>query len=248
MGPLRDGPMDCYRTLIYGKVDGVAHISLNRPRVLNAYNLEMRDELYQVLEAVRDDPDVAVIVLKGEGRAFCAGADLTEFGTAPSLVIAREVRRERDVWGTFLSISKPMIAAIHGYCLGLGVEIALLCDIRIATTDAVFGMPEVGFGMIPAAGGTQTFPRTVGIPRALELLLTRRRIGAHEAAELGLLSRVVERDGLDSEVEAKARQLLSLDQRCVRAVKEVVRQGMELPLERALELERRLALRLTNAR
>ncbi len=234
--------MDGFQTIIYRKSQGIAHISLNRPRVLNAYNMEMRDELYQVLEAVRDDPEVGVAVLTGEGRAFCAGADLTEFGTAPSLTIAREVRWERDIWGTFLSIPKPLIAAIHGYCLGSGVEMALLCDIRIATEDAVFGMPEVSLGMIPAAGGTQTLPRFLGISKALELLLTRRRLRASEALELDLVTGVVVREALDSEVEATAQHLLSMNQRAVRAAKEAVWKGMELPLEAALELEARLAL------
>ena len=230
-------------TVIYDKDDGVAWIILNRPSVLNAYNIEMRDELYQALEAVRDDPDVAVVILKGEGRAFCAGADLTEFGTAPSLAIARDVRFERDLWATFLSIPKPLIAAIHGYCLGSGVEISLLCDIRIASEEAVFGMPEVSLGMIPAAGGTQTLPRFLGIPNALDLLLTRRRINAAEALEMGLVSKVVERTALYAEAEAVAGRLLSMNQGAVRAAKGAVWQGMDLPLDKALDLEARLALR-----
>ena len=239
--------MDGFETIIYRKAGGVAHISLNRPRVLNAYNIDMRDELYQALTAVREDPEVGVAVVGGEGSSFCAGADLTEFGTAPSVTIAREVRWERDVWGAFLSIPKPLIASIHGFCLGSGVELALLCDIRIASPDAVFGMPEVALGMIPAAGGTQTLPRTLGIPGALELLLTGKRVGAAEALELGLVSRVVVREKLGSEVEAMARRLLSLDQAAVRAAKEAVWQGAELPLERALELEARLGLALATA-
>ncbi len=230
-------------TVIYDKDDGVAWIILNRPSVLNAYNIEMRDELYQALEAVRDDPDVGVVILKGEGRAFCAGADLTEFGTAPSLAIAREVRFERDLWATFLSIPKPLIAAIHGYCLGSGVEISLLCDLRIASEDAVFGMPEVSLGMIPAAGGTQTLPRFLGIPNALDLLLTRRRINADQALEMGLVSKVVERTALYAEAEAVAGRLLSMNQGAVRAAKGAVWQGMDLPLDKALDLEARLALR-----
>ena len=229
--------MDGFETILYRKADGVAYISLNRPWVLNAYNVDMRDELYQVLTAVREDPEVGVAVVGGEGPAFCAGADLTEFGTAPSVTVARAVRWERDVWGTFLSIPKPLIASIHGFCLGSGVEMALLCDIRVASPDAVFGMPEVTLGMIPAAGGTQTLPRTLGIPGALELLLTGKRIGAAEALDLGLVGRVVDRERLESEVEAMARRLLSLDQAAVRAVKRAVRRGAELPLERALELE-----------
>ena len=234
--------MDGFETIIYRKADGVAHISLNRPRVLNAYNMDMRDELYQVLMAVREDPEVGVAVVEGVGPSFCAGADLTEFGTTPSVTIARDVRWERDVWGTFLSIPKPFIAAIHGFCLGSGVELALLCDLRIASPDAVFGMPEVSLGMIPAAGGTQTLPRALGIPDALELLLTRKRVGAAEALDLGLVSRVVDREKLESQVAAMAQRLLSLDQAAVRAVKDAVCQGADLPLERALELEARLGL------
>ena len=234
---------DGFQTIIYRKVDGIAEISLNRPRVLNAYSIEMRDELAQVLEAVKDDPEVRLAIFKGEGRAFCAGADLTEFGTAPSLPIAREVRWERDIWGAFLSIPKPLIAAIHGYCLGSGVEIALLCDLRIAADDAIFGMPEVGLGMIPAAGGTQTLPRYLGISKALELLLTRRRVGALEALETGLISRLVPKEALDTEVQSIAQWLLSLNQEAVRSMKEAVWQGAELPMDMALGLETRLALR-----
>ena len=234
--------MDAFETINYTKADGVGRISLNRPRVLNAYNIEMRDDLYQVLGAVRDDPEVRVAILRGEGRAFCAGADLTEFGTAPSLAVARQVRWERDVWGSFLSVTKPLVAAIHGYCLGSGVEIALLCDIRIASIDAVFGLPEVSLGMIPAAGGTQTLPRTLGIARALELLLTRRRIGAAEALGMGMVTRMVEREHLEAEANATALRLAQLDPRAVEGVKQAVWQGLDLPLERALELEARLVL------
>ncbi len=231
-----------FQTITYSVAGGIASIALNRPHVLNAYNVEMRDELYQALEAVRDDSEVSLAVFRGEGRAFCVGADLTEFGTAPSQIIARDVRWERDVWGMFLSISKPLISSIHGYCLGSGIEIALLCDIRIAADDAVFGMPEVSLGMIPAAGGTQTLPRTIGTSRALELLLVRRRFGSSEALGLGLVTRVVERGTLESETEATARRIVSMNQGAVRAVKEAVWQGADLPLEPALDLETRLAL------
>ena len=239
---------DSYGPVIYRKDEGIAYISLNRPDVLNAYNTEMRDELYQVLHAVKDDAEVGVAVLRGEGRAFCSGADLTEFGTAPSLATAREVRWERDVWGSFLSISKPLIASIHGYCLGSGVEIALLCDLRVAGDDAVFGVPELSLGFIPAAGGTQTLPRILGVPKALELLLTRERIGAAEALDSGLISKVVPKESLDSEVGAMARRLARMDQGVLRALKEAVWRGMDLPLDEALGLEAHLALRAMNTR
>ena len=141
-------------TVLYSKDGPVAHIVLNRPHVINSYNVRMRDELFQALEAVRDDPDVRVAILTGAGdRGFCAGADLTEFGSAPSQVIARSARWERDIWGLFLCIKKPLVAALHGHVIGSGVEIACLCDVRIASEDAVFSMPEVALGMIPARRG-----------------------------------------------------------------------------------------------
>ena len=233
--------MDGFETITFHKSRRIAYISLNRPKVLNAYSVRMRDELYQVLEAVREDSEVGVVIITGERRAFCAGADLTEFGTAPSVTIARQVRWERDIWGLFLSIPQPLIAAVHGYCLGSGMEIALLCDIRIASDDAVFGLPELGLGMIPAAGGTQTLPRAVGIPRALEMLLTQRRISAHEAMELGLLNKVVVREALVQEAESLAHHLLALDQGVVRAAKAAVWKGADRPLGEAIDLEGRLA-------
>ena len=235
--------MSSFETVLYEKTGGIGYISLNRPSKLNAYNLRMRDELYQVLEAVRDDPEVGVAVFRGEGRAFCAGADLTEFGTAPSLAVAREVRWERDVWGALLNLQIPTIAAIHGYCLGSGLELALLCDLRIASEDAEFGLPEVALGMIPAAGGTQTLPRYLGVSKALEILLTGERIRAAEASQLGLVTRVVASQRLDAEVLSTARHLLSMDRTAVRALKEAVWQGAELTLDQALDLEARLALR-----
>ena len=237
-----------FETIIYTKADGIAYLSLNRPQALNAYNLQMRDELYELLGAVADDPDVGVVVLRGEGRAFCAGADLTEFGSAPSQTIARQVRWERDVWGRFLSLRVPIIAALHGHVIGSGVEMALLCDLRIASEDALFAMPEVSLGLIPAAGGTQTLPRTVGLGAALELLLTGRRIDAREALRLGLVTRVVARDALMSEVEALAKRLLSLDRAVVAAAREAIWRGMDLPLPQALVLEARLAASLIQRR
>ena len=234
--------MNSFETIIYHKAENIACVSLNRPTVLNAYNLGMRDELYQVLEAVRDDPDVKIVVLRGEGRAFCVGADLTEFGTAPSQVVARQVRWERDVWGLMLNISKPLIAAIHGYCLGLGLEMALLCDLRVATQDAVLGMPEVGLGMLPSAGGTQTLSRILDVSDALEMLLTGRYLAASEALDLGLVGRVVTLESLDEEVLKLAQRLLSFPEAALRAAKEAVHQGLDLSLEEALGLETRLSL------
>jgi len=234
--------MNSFETVIYRKAGNIACVSFNRPNVLNAYNLLMRDELYQVLEAVRDDTEVKLVVIRGEGRSFCAGADLTEFGSSPSQTVARQVRWERDIWGLMLSISKPLIAGIHGYCLGLGLEVALLCDLRIASRDSIFGMPELGLGMLPAAGGTQTLPRGSGQSSALDILLTGRHITAAEALKLGLVGQVVSPELLDEEILNLSHKLVSFPEVGLKAAKESVNYGLNLTLEGALEMEARLSL------
>lgn len=231
-----------FSTLLFDKQDNIARITLNRPDALNAYNLRMRDELFQVLRAIKDDDEVRVVIVKGAGsKAFCAGADLTEFLTAPSPVVARQVRRERDVWGLFLSLPQPLIAALHGYVLGSGVEIALCCDIRIAAADATFGLPETGLGIIPVAGATQTLPRTTGLSPALEMLLTGRRLDATEAYNVGLVNRVVTRRHLMSTADNLARHIARYQPLAVRYAKRAVTRGLDLPIADGLKLESRLA-------
>ena len=205
----------------------------------------MRDDLYEVLSGIRDDDEVRVAIFKGAGdKAFCAGADLSEFLTAPSSVVARQVRFERDVWGLFLSIPQPLIAAVHGYVLGSGIEIALCCDIRIASEDARFGLPEVGLGIIPAAGGTQTLPRTVGRGKALEMLLTSRWIDAKEAYRIQLVNRVVPREKLLESAKEMAEKIASHDPVAIRSAKQAVVRGLDLPLTEGLRLEKMLASQL----
>ena len=229
-------------TVLYSKHDAVALIVLNRPEVINAFNMQMRDDLYATLAAAADDPDVRAIVVSGSGdRGFCVGADLTEFGTAPSQVTAREVRWERDLWGLFLGVRKPIVAALHGHVIGSGVEIACLCDIRIAADDAVFRMPETALGMVPAAGGTQTLPRIVRRGRALEMLLGGSPVDADRALEIGLVHRVVSRESLDAEAQSQAQQLSRLDSGAVAALKQAVIDGSDIPFDEGLALERRLA-------
>ncbi len=234
--------MNSFKTVIYEKKDNIAYVTLNRPQVLNVYNLQMRDELYQILGAIKDDSEIAVAIFKGAGeKAFCAGADLKDFLRAPSPTVARTIRWQRDVWGEFLSISQPLIAALHGYVLGLGVEIALLCDLRIAAEDAQFGLPEVGLGIIPSGGATQTLPRTVGIGKALEMLLTGHRISAREALDVGLVNQVVAKDELQLTAEKMARIIASFSPAVTRTAKQAVVQGLNLSLSDGLELEKRLA-------
>jgi enoyl-CoA hydratase len=235
-----------FKTLIFEKKDHIAHVTLNRPQALNAYNIQMRDDLFEVLNAIKDDSEVRVVIFKGAGeKAFCAGADLSEFLTAPTPIVARQVRFTRDVWGLFLSIPQPLIAAVHGYVLGSGIEIALCCDIRVASKDARFGLPEVGLGIIPAAGGTQTLPRVIGRGRALEMLLTNRWIDGEEAYRIGLVNQVVPRDKLLETAEEMAKKIASYHPTAVRNAKQAVVKGLDLCLLEGLELEKRLASELT---
>ena len=237
--------MNGFDTLIYEKNDHIAYVTLNRPQALNVYNIQMRNDLYEVLNAIKDDPEVRVALFKGAGeKAFCAGADLSEFLTAPSPVTARQVRFGRDVWGLFLSLPQPLIAAVHGYVLGSGIEIALCCDIRIASEDVRFGLPEVGLGIIPAAGGTQTLPRAIGRGRALEMLLTNRWMNGEEGYKVGLVNRVVPRDKLLQTAEEMARKIASFKPAAVRNAKQAVLRGLDLSLAEGLDLEKRLASEL----
>ena len=237
--------MNTFKTLLYNKKDAIACITLNRPENLNAYSTQMRDDLYEVLRAIKDDNEVRVVVINGAGeKAFCAGADLSEFLTAPPPVEARQIRFRRDIWGLFLSIPQPMIAALHGYVLGSGIEIAMFCDIRLASQDSRFGLPEAGLGIIPAAGGTQTLPRLIGKGKALEMLLLDKWTEADEAYRIGLVNRIVQKENLIYEAERMAYKIASLDPLAVRLVKKAVVKGMDLTLRQGLDLEKRLALRL----
>jgi enoyl-CoA hydratase/3-hydroxypropionyl-coenzyme A dehydratase len=228
--------------VLYDKQDSVALITLNRPDALNAVNLAMRDELWGLLLAVRDDPDVRVAVLRGAGaRAFCAGADIKEFGTAPSVLAARRARQERDLWGLMTTIEVPLIAAIHGWALGAGCEMSLYCDLRIAADDSRLGLPEVTLGYIPSAGGTQTLPRVLSGSDAMRMLVTGEAVDAAEALRIGLVHRVVPRERLDAEVMALAERIAALPPVTARAIKRTIVEGVDLPLPQALALEARLA-------
>ncbi|MGC2494396.1 enoyl-CoA hydratase/isomerase family protein, partial [Candidatus Binatus sp.] len=140
--------------VLYEKRGPVAWVTLNRPAQFNAYNMAMRDALFQILAAIHDDRDVRAMVLRGAGQAFSTGGDLAEFGMAPSPIVARWVRFRRDVWGMLRALPIPTIAAIHGYTVGGGLEMALLCDFAIAADDTRLSLPETGAGMIPGVAGT----------------------------------------------------------------------------------------------
>ncbi len=187
----------------------VATISLNRPDRLNAINMAMRDLLWEYLHAIDGIPDARVIVFRGEGRAYSAGADISEFGTAPSIMDARAARHERDVWWALLNHRCVTIARMHGFCFGAGLELPLCCDIRIAGDDATFALPEVTLGYIPSAGGTQTLPRLVPPGIAAGMILSGESISSADALRWGLVDQSVPADQLDAAIEAQVERALA---------------------------------------
>jgi len=235
-----------FKTLIYTKNCHTAIVALNRPHVLNAYNMQMRDDLFEIIQSIKDDDDVKSVLISGQGRAFCSGADLTEFGTAPSQVIAREVRWKRDVWGQLHSLNKPVISALHGYCIGSGLELALLSDIRISSPETKFSMPEVQLGMIPAAGGTQTLPRHSSVSSGVELLLTGRIFTAEEALKLKLITRIVPPHKLTETALNICQNLSRVPMNILSATKLALRESTDLEMGAAVSIGSRQYLRTLN--
>jgi len=231
-------------TVIFEKRDGIAWITLNRPDRLNAYNVAMRDDLFTALGAVHDDHDVRAIVLAGAGDSFSTGGDVSEFGQAPSPIAARWIRFRRDVWGRLRTLPIPTVAAVHGFTVGGGLEMALLCDVAIAADNARFCLPETSLGMIPGVAGTQTAPRRLGLGWALDLNMTGRWIDAHQALFIGLVAEVVPLKALHRTAHALASDLGRLPRERAAVAKLAIWEGMNSSLPDGLELERRLATRL----
>lgn len=218
---------------------GVAVVSLNRPDRLNIYNLEMRDALIEAFAAVAEHPDARAMLLRANGTHFSAGADLREFGTADDAFEARWIRWARDPWIPLWELPQPTVAALHGYAVGSGLEMSLLCDFRIAAPDTRLRLPETGLGMLPAAGGTQSLSRTIGPAAALPPILLAETIEAAEAAERGIVHRVAA--DAEGDALALARRLAATPAAAAQAAKRAVRESLDLPLSEGLALERRLA-------
>ena len=223
----------------------IAQITLNRPEALNAVNLAMRDELWDYIHAAQLDPDVRALIFAGAGpRAFSAGADISEFGAAPSLHDAREARRRRDLWALLEDLPIPTIAALHGFCFGAGIELPLYCDLRLAAPDTQIALPEVTLGYIPSAGGTQLMPRICAPAAAPGLILGGEPIDAERALAWGILHRIVPRDALDAAALAAAQRLAAADPARIAAVKQSIRRGLDLPLAAAIRRDTQTARRL----
>ena len=232
--------MTTYETLLVEQRQQVIYVTLNRPGALNALNTTLRRDLKQCFTDLQADPDLRVVVITGAGRAFCAGADIKEWREPTSIVEDREDRVRLNFWRVMSCCEVPIIAAINGYALGGGCELAMCCDIRIASDQAQMGLTEVTLGIIPGGGGTQRLPRLVGQGKALELILTGRRIDAPEALRLGLVEQVVPHDQLKAAVEALAQTIVSRAPLAVKYAKEAIVRGRELPLSEGLKVEAEL--------
>ena len=216
-----------YATIIYTVKDHVARIVLNRPEVSNLVSQQLAKELADVCGEIGRDEDVNVVIITGAGdKAFCGGAEEPSAGG-----------RIYGVAAAVAGISQPVIAAINGDALGQGLELALCCDIRVASQRARFGFPQVAQGLIPMDGGTQRLPRLVGQGKALELVLAAETISAQEAYEIGLVDKLVAGAELAAEVEAMARAVAGKGPIALRYVKEAVNKGLDLTLEQGLRLE-----------
>ena len=221
-----------------GPVDGVGVVTIERPDVLNALSFDLLDELADALEDLDRDPACRAIVVAGSGtRAFAAGADIKEL--ARQTPVSLLVENRFAVWERIAAVRTPVIAAVRGFALGGGCELALSCDLIVAGDDAQFGQPEINLGVMPGAGGTQRLTRAIGRARAMDLVLTGRTIGAAEAAAIGLVSRVVPADETLAAALELGRIIASKAPVAVLAAKEAVRLAEELPLSAGLRHERR---------
>jgi enoyl-CoA hydratase len=226
-----------YQNILVTKEGAIGIIQLNRPKVLNALNFELMTELVNALEELDREAAVKVIILTGGERAFAAGADLAEMSQATPVDLL--LGRRFELWDRIRKISKPIIAAVSGYCLGGGNELAMNCDLIIASETATFGQPEVNVGIIPGAGGTQRLPRVVGKYKAMEMILTGKPISADEAFRIGLVNHVVPPESLMEEAKKIATDIALKPPISIRSAKEAILRAQDTTLEVGLEFERK---------
>lgn len=219
----RDYKMNHEKEVLIDFQDGIAVITLNRPKALNAINMPMRKMLEEAIEELDEDEKIRVILLTGAGeKAFCVGGDIKE-RREMSLSDIRRVRHSpKNIYTLIENLNKPTIAVLHGYVLGGGLELALACDIRLASEGTIFGFPEVTIGVIPAGGGTQRLPRLIGLAKTKELIFTGMRIDAKEALEIGLVNRLFSQEGLWEKSLEMARVIAKNPPLSVRGAKKAI--------------------------
>jgi enoyl-CoA hydratase len=228
-----------YETLLVSIEDGVATITLNRPDALNAFNNQLMDDLSACLDAVEADANVGCIVITGSAKAFAAGADIKEMAPKTFADVYGEDFITAN-WERVTRCRKPVIAAVAGFALGGGCELAMMCDFIIAADTAKFGQPEIKLGVIPGAGGTQRFARAAGKAKAMDMILTGRMMGAEEAERCGIVARIVPADALLEEAHKTAKTIAGYGSLSVMAAKECVDRAFETGLSEGVRFERRL--------
>ncbi len=216
----------------------VGVVQLNRPQALNALNAALMDELVAALQAFDADAEIGCIVITGSEKAFAAGADIKQMAQAS--VVEMLDSPFIGYWDKLGRIGKPIVAAVSGWCLGGGCELAMACDLIVAAESAVFGQPEINLGIIPGAGGTQRLTRAVGKSVAMDMVLTGRRLSAQEALQFGLIARVLPSEGFAEAAVAMAAEIAAKSPIALRIAKEAVNHAFELPLAEGVHLERRL--------
>ncbi len=227
-----------YSTLLYEKADGIARVTLNRPDKLNALNSTVYKELYDAFETIQNDPEVRVVILTSSGeRAFAAGSDVAEMQNMGPLDIEKFMATIRKTSDFIYHLAKPTIAAIQGYALGGGNELAMCCDLRIASEKAKFGQPEINLGLIPGASGTQRLPRLIGAAKAKEMIFIGEQIDAATALGLGLVNKVVPPDKLADEAMEWARKLAAKSGPVLAAAKMAINTGLDTDLGSGLSME-----------
>lgn len=229
--------MTNYATIEYKQQERAGIIRLNRPEALNALNAVLLRELMDALQTYDTDPQIGAMVITGNERAFAAGADIREMADASAIEMLQ--RDTIDQFDRIRSIHKPVIAAVCGWCLGGGNELAMSCDMIIAGENARFGQPEITIGVIPGAGGTQRLPRAVGKAIAMEMILNNRTLTAHEALQFGLVNKVVPTSEALNEAIKLANEIASKPPLAVRLAKEAINLAYETPLSEGLLHERR---------
>ncbi len=227
-----------YQYILVHQADGVGVLQLNRPEALNALSPDLMAELVDALEAFEQDPAIGCLVITGNERAFAAGADIKRMAEASAMDMLIQDQLAR--WDRIRKLKKPVIAAVNGFCLGGGCELAMMCDMIIAGETARFGQPEIGIGVIPGAGGTQRLTRAVGKAKAMELILTGRQFSAQEALEMGLINKVVMPELCLEEAQALAKTIATKPAMAVRLGKEAILKAFDTTIELGLDYERKL--------
>jgi enoyl-CoA hydratase len=229
-----------YKTILFQKADGIATVTLNRPDSLNALNSDVYNELYDVFEAIEHDDAVRVVILTGSGeKAFAAGSDVVEMQNMNTLEIQKFVATIRKASDRIYTLTKPTIAAIHGYALGGGCELSMCCDLRICSEKARFGQPEINLGLIPGACGTQRLPRLIGVAKAKEMIYLGDMIKADEALSLGLVNKVVPPESLMDEAMEWAKKLATKSGPILAMAKMAINTGIDTDVTSGLNTEAR---------